>query len=163
HPGPPVDSDGTGNTKDQNRDDALENHGSTRPFVFPANIMVPYFPAIRHRVPDVVRWNRVKLGRLALKGGNPMERLLIVGGDPGGAALLRALDQMDRVKVVGVVASDPRAPAFVEAQNRGIPVGTDPEPFIHPLPDVIIQLSEQPDLADLLPVRGDGKKPLLIV
>lgn len=125
--------------------------------------MVPYFPAIRHRVPDVVRWNRVKLGRLALKGGNPMERFLIVGGDPGGAALLRALDQMDRVKVVGVVASDPRAPAFVEAQNRGIPVGTDPEPFIHPLPDVIIQLSEQPDLADLLPVRGDGKKPLLIV
>lgn len=90
-----------------------------------------------------------------------MERFLIVGGDRDGAALLRALDQMDRVKVVGVVASDPQAPAFVEAQSRGIPVGTDPEPFFNPLPDVIIQLSEQPDLSDRLPQR-DGKKPLLI-
>lgn len=102
-----------------------------------------------------------KLGRNASKGGNRVERFLIVGGDRDGAALLRALDQMDRVKVVGVVASDPQAPAFVEAQSRGIPVGTDPEPFFNPLPDVIIQLSEQPDLSDRLPQR-DGKKPLLI-
>ncbi|PRX39931.1 PAS domain S-box-containing protein [Planifilum fimeticola] len=96
-----------------------------------------------------------------MKGGKRVERFLIVGGDRGGAALLRALDQMDRVRVVGVIDRDPQAPAFLEARTRGIPVGTDPEPFLSTLPDVIIQLSEQPDLSGLVP-RRNGKKPLLI-
>ncbi|MEW9033920.1 MAG: hypothetical protein AB2404_14585, partial [Planifilum fimeticola] len=104
---------------------------------------------------------RMHLRRIVMKGGNRVEHFLIVGGDRGGAALLRALDQMDRVKVVGVVDRDPQAPAFVEARTRGIPVGTDPEPFLSTLPDVIIQLSEQPDLSGRLP-QSNGKKPLLI-
>jgi len=122
--------------------------------------MVPYFPDIRHVVAVMVRWYRMHPEEESgERGESDMERFLIIGGDRGGAALLRALDQMDRVKVIGVVDRDPEAPAFAEARKRGIPVGTDPEPFLTLIPDVIIQLSEWPDLSRL---PRDGQKPLLI-
>lgn len=68
-----------------------------------------------------------------------MHKLLIVGAGRGGTALLRMLNQMDRLQVVAVVDQRPDAPGILLAQSLGIPVDQDYQPYLDEDLDVILE------------------------
>ncbi|WJQ83955.1 sigma 54-interacting transcriptional regulator [Brevibacillus brevis] len=68
-----------------------------------------------------------------------MHKLLIVGAGRGGTALLRMLNQMDRLQVVAVVDQRPDAPGILLAQSLGIPVSQDYQPYLDEDLDVILE------------------------
>ncbi|GED56153.1 sigma-54-dependent Fis family transcriptional regulator [Brevibacillus formosus] len=68
-----------------------------------------------------------------------MHKLLIVGAGRGGTALLRMLNQMDRLQVVAVVDQRPDAPGILLAQSLGIPVDQDYRPYLDEDLDVILE------------------------
>ncbi|TKI55921.1 PAS domain S-box protein [Brevibacillus antibioticus] len=68
-----------------------------------------------------------------------MHKLLIVGAGRGGTALLRMLNQMDRLQVVAVVDQRPDAPGILLAQSLGIPVDEDYRPYLDEDLDVILE------------------------
>ncbi|SDW54619.1 PAS domain S-box-containing protein [Marininema mesophilum] len=80
-----------------------------------------------------------------------MKRFLIVGGGQGGEALLNSLLELKRVRVTGVVDSNPEAPAVREAYRRGIPTGDDPHLFFVDIPpDVVLDLTGAPKVYEKL-------------
>ncbi|MFF0826902.1 sigma 54-interacting transcriptional regulator [Brevibacillus sp. NPDC003359] len=68
-----------------------------------------------------------------------MHKLLIVGAGRGGTALLRMLNQMDRLQVVAVVDQRPDAPGILLARSLGIPVDQDYRPYLDEDLDVILE------------------------
>ncbi|UED72803.1 sigma 54-interacting transcriptional regulator [Brevibacillus sp. DP1.3A] len=68
-----------------------------------------------------------------------MHKLLIVGAGRGGTALLRMLNQMDRLQVVAVVDQRPDAPGILLAQSLGIRVDHDYRPYLDEDLDVILE------------------------
>ncbi|OUQ89529.1 sigma-54-dependent Fis family transcriptional regulator [Brevibacillus brevis] len=68
-----------------------------------------------------------------------MHKLLIVGAGRGGTALLRMLNQMDRLQVVAVVDQRTDAPGILLAQSLGIPVDQDYQPYLDEDLDVILE------------------------
>ncbi|WP_400163876.1 sigma 54-interacting transcriptional regulator [Brevibacillus sp. TJ4] len=68
-----------------------------------------------------------------------MHKLLIVGAGRGGTALLRMLNQMERVEIVAVVDQQADAPGLDLARSLGIPVDTDYRPYLGPDLDVILE------------------------
>ncbi|MED1918750.1 sigma 54-interacting transcriptional regulator [Bacillus thuringiensis] len=68
-----------------------------------------------------------------------MHKLLIVGAGRGGTALLRMLNQMDRLQVVAVVDQRPDAPGILLAQSLGIRVDQDYRPYLDEDLDVILE------------------------
>ncbi|TQR37801.1 sigma 54-interacting transcriptional regulator [Brevibacillus brevis] len=68
-----------------------------------------------------------------------MHKLLIVGAGRGGTALLRMLNQMDRLQVVAVVDQRPDAPGILLAQSLGIPVDQDYQSYLDEDLDVILE------------------------
>lgn len=70
-----------------------------------------------------------------------MQKVLIVGGGKGGAALLRTLSDVEFIEVIGIVDLLPHAPAILEAKQRGIATGTDMNPFLQLPPDVVIEVT----------------------
>lgn len=68
-----------------------------------------------------------------------MHKLLIVGAGRGGTALLRMLNQMERLTVVAVVDQRPDAPGIKLARSLGIPVDHDYRPYLNEDLDVILE------------------------
>ncbi|ELK43791.1 putative sigma L-dependent transcriptional regulator YqiR [Brevibacillus agri] len=68
-----------------------------------------------------------------------MHKLLIVGAGRGGTALLRTLNQMDRLKIVAVVDRRPDAPGIELARSLGIKVDSDYRPYLDDELDVILE------------------------
>lgn len=68
-----------------------------------------------------------------------MHKLLIVGAGRGGTALLRMLNQMDRLKIVAVVDQRSDAPGIQLARSLGIPVDQDYRPYLDEDLDVILE------------------------
>lgn len=90
-----------------------------------------------------------------------MHKLLIVGAGRGGTALLRMLNQMDRMKIVAVVDRREDAPGLELAQSFGIPVDTDYLPYLEADLDVILETTGDPqEYACLRRVKPD--KTILI-
>lgn len=82
-----------------------------------------------------------------------MHKLLIVGAGRGGTALLRMLNQMDRMKIVAVIDRSVDAPGLELARSFGIKVDTDYRPYLESDLDVILEatgdLKEYKDLKRL--------------
>ncbi|SFX04518.1 PAS domain S-box-containing protein [Thermoactinomyces sp. DSM 45891] len=70
-----------------------------------------------------------------------MQKVLIVGGGKGGAALLRTLSDVEFIEVIGIVDLLPHTPAIVEAKRRGIATGSDLNSFLELTPDVVIEVT----------------------
>ncbi|WP_312108730.1 sigma 54-interacting transcriptional regulator [Brevibacillus reuszeri] len=68
-----------------------------------------------------------------------MHKLLIVGAGRGGTALIKMLNQMDRLKIVAVVDHRPDAPGLELARSLGIHVDTDYRPYLDADLDVILE------------------------
>ncbi|MDH4615914.1 sigma 54-interacting transcriptional regulator [Brevibacillus sp. AY1] len=68
-----------------------------------------------------------------------MHKLLIVGAGRGGTALLRMLNQMERMKIVAVVDRSEDAPGLELARSFGIQVDTDYHSYLEPDLDVILE------------------------
>ncbi|MED1793942.1 sigma 54-interacting transcriptional regulator [Brevibacillus nitrificans] len=68
-----------------------------------------------------------------------MHKLLIVGAGRGGSALLRMLNQMDRIEIVAVVDHRPDAPGLALARSFGIPTDIDYRPYLDADLDVILE------------------------
>lgn len=68
-----------------------------------------------------------------------MHKLLIVGAGRGGTALLRMLNQMERMKIVAVIDRRPDAPGLQLARSFGIQVDTDYRPYLNEDLDVILE------------------------
>ena len=68
-----------------------------------------------------------------------MHKLLIVGAGRGGTALLRMLNQMERVEIVAVVDRHFDAPGLELARSLGIPVDHDYRPYLDMELDVILE------------------------
>jgi PAS domain S-box-containing protein len=77
--------------------------------------------------------------RKKLQGVVKMKRVLIVGAGKGGTALLKLLNQMDRMLVVAVTDINPEAPGLVLAQSYGIATDRRWEDWIHKQIDIVIE------------------------
>lgn len=75
-----------------------------------------------------------------------MQSILIVGGGKGGQAILRTFSAVEFVRVIGVIDHRSDAPAMIEAKKLGIPTGSELEPFLHKKPDVILEVTGDPDV-----------------
>jgi len=74
-----------------------------------------------------------------------LQTFLIVGGGNSGKAILETLSTVEFACVVGVVDPDPQAPAITEAKKRGIPTGEKVEPFLDQPPDVLLEVTGNPE------------------
>ncbi|MBA4600929.1 sigma-54 interaction domain-containing protein [Thermoactinomyces mirandus] len=79
-----------------------------------------------------------------------MQTFLIVGGGQGGIAILKTLLSAESVQVIGVVDLRPDAPAILEARKHGIPTGDRVEPFLKLAPDVIMEVTGNPEVFEKL-------------
>ncbi|MED4751171.1 sigma 54-interacting transcriptional regulator [Brevibacillus choshinensis] len=68
-----------------------------------------------------------------------MHKLLIVGAGRGGTALLRMLNQMERIEIVAVVDHRPDAPGLELARSIGIKTDIDYRPYLNVDLDVILE------------------------
>ncbi|MDF2680971.1 MAG: sigma-54-dependent Fis family transcriptional regulator [Brevibacillus sp.] len=68
-----------------------------------------------------------------------MHKLLIVGAGRGGTALLRMLNQMERIEIVAVVDHRPDAPGLELARSFGIKTDIDYRPYLNADLDVILE------------------------
>ncbi|QRG69821.1 sigma 54-interacting transcriptional regulator [Brevibacillus choshinensis] len=68
-----------------------------------------------------------------------MHKLLIVGAGRGGTALLRMLNQMERIEIVAVVDHRTDAPGLELARSFGIKTDTDYRPYLNDDLDVILE------------------------
>ncbi|MED4581515.1 sigma 54-interacting transcriptional regulator [Brevibacillus choshinensis] len=68
-----------------------------------------------------------------------MHKLLIVGAGRGGTALLRMLNQMERIEIVAVVDHRPDAPGLELARSFGIKTDIDYRPYLNVDLDVILE------------------------
>jgi PAS domain S-box-containing protein len=75
-----------------------------------------------------------------------LQTFLIVGGGKGGKAILETLSTLEFVRVIGIVDVRPDAPAIIEAKKRGIPTGQEVETFLREEPDVILEVTGDPEV-----------------
>jgi len=68
-----------------------------------------------------------------------MHKLLIVGAGRGGSALLRMLNQMERIEIVAVIDHRPDAPGLELARSCGIKTDIDYRPYLTDDLDVILE------------------------
>lgn len=76
---------------------------------------------------------------IAKSEGAHMHKLLIVGAGRGGTALLRMLNQMERIEIVAVVDHRPDAPGLELARSFGIKTDIDYRPYLNADLDVILE------------------------
>ncbi|MDM5302405.1 sigma 54-interacting transcriptional regulator [Bacillus subtilis] len=67
-----------------------------------------------------------------------MQKVLIVGAGKRGTALLHILIKTAIIEVIAVVDKDPEAPGLKEAEQYGIAVSSDWNPYIQLKPDIVI-------------------------
>lgn len=77
-----------------------------------------------------------------------MKRVLIVGSGKGGTALLKLLNQMDRMQVVAVTDINPEAPGLLLAETYGIATDRRWEDWIHKEIDIVIEATGEEDVFD---------------
>ncbi|QZT32669.1 sigma 54-interacting transcriptional regulator [Caldalkalibacillus thermarum TA2.A1] len=68
-----------------------------------------------------------------------MKKIFLVGAGSGGTALLKTLQHMESLKVIGVSDRNVNAPGMKEARKYGIPTGTDYTRMISDDVEVIIE------------------------
>ncbi|SFJ23137.1 PAS domain S-box-containing protein [Halobacillus dabanensis] len=77
-----------------------------------------------------------------------MKRVLIVGAGKGGTALLKLLNQMDRMEVVAVTDINPEAPGLLLAETYGIATDRRWEDWIHKEIDIVIEATGEEEVFD---------------
>ncbi|KIL44323.1 sigma-54-dependent Fis family transcriptional regulator [Jeotgalibacillus soli] len=84
-----------------------------------------------------------------------MQKVLVVGAGRGGIALLRVMAESDAFQIVGVVDHDPQAPGLVLAHKLAIDTGPDWKVFLSDDPDIIIDVTGDPQtFVDLRDARS---------
>ncbi|ASS75006.1 sigma-54-dependent Fis family transcriptional regulator [Tumebacillus algifaecis] len=73
-----------------------------------------------------------------------MIKILIVGAGRGGSAMLRAFEDLAKVRVVGIVDIDTNAPGLALAREMGIATGVYFEDFLNESVDVVIEATGDP-------------------
>lgn len=68
-----------------------------------------------------------------------MKRVLIVGAGKGGAALLKLLNEIERMQVVAITDIDPDAEGLMLAEQMQIPSDRHWENWIHKDIDIVIE------------------------
>ncbi|ARU63994.1 sigma-54-dependent Fis family transcriptional regulator [Tumebacillus avium] len=73
-----------------------------------------------------------------------MINILIVGAGRGGTALLKAFQDLAKVRVIGIVDIDPSAPGLALARENGIAAGESYEEYLNEQVDVVIEATGDP-------------------
>ncbi len=143
--------DSSRNHHDQQRDYFLNNHGCFTPFslVLSSYRMPRTLSTVWKRLnertlakntcPYPNHWSTMESSLIAKRGDRCVHKLLIVGAGRGGTALIKMLNQMDRLKIVAVVDHRPDAPGLALARSLGIHVDTDYRPYLEADLDVILE------------------------
>lgn len=165
--------DSSRNHHDQQRDHFLNNHGCFTPFSLvlssyrmPRTLSTVWKPLnertlAKNTCPYPNHWSTMESSLIAKRGDRCVHKLLIVGAGRGGTALIKMLNQMDRLKIVAVVDHRPDAPGLALARSLGIHVDTDYRPYLEADLDVILEATG--DLAEYKHLKHLKKEKTVLI
>ncbi len=97
------------------------------------------------------------------RGAKDLIKVLLIGGGKGGLSILKELNLLDNVQVLGLADLNPRAPGAVLARDWGIPVWQDFRPMLKLKNyDVIIEATGVPDIHVEIEKHKDPDSVLIV-